>query len=160
MLIFQRDSVMLKKTKLVLLILGGVFALSACMSVQQIRDRRIASNQELFNSFNAEIQQKIRAGQVELGFNEEMVKLAWGMPDTIYTRTTDKGDATVWTYSRTRILTHTDRMTIPVRVRDTSGRSSVQYENVWVNRDTREEYAVARVEFTGGVVTALERLNM
>jgi len=45
-------------------------------------------------------------------------------------------------------------------VRDASGRSSVQYENVWVNRDTREEYAVARVEFTGGVVTALERLNM
>lgn len=69
---------MLKKIKLLLLILGGVFALSACMTVQQIRDRRIASNQELFNSFNAEIQQKIRAGQVELGRN--MPWPGWNSP--------------------------------------------------------------------------------
>ena len=151
---------MMKKTKLLLLILAAAFALSACMTAQQFRDRRIASNLEVFNSFSTEIQQKIRAGQIELGFSEEMVRLAWGIPDRIYTRTTDKGEATVWTYSRTRILTQTDRMTIPVQVRDRSGRSSVQYENVWVNRDTREEYTVARVEFTEGTVTALERLDM
>lgn len=136
------------------------FILSACMTAQQIRDSRIASSQEIFNSFSTEIQQKIRAGQIDLGFSEEMVRLAWGRPDMIYTRTTDQGEATVWTYSRTRTLTQTDRMTIPVRVRDKFGRSSIQYENVWINRDTYEEYAVARVEFTGGTVTALERLKM
>lgn len=151
---------MIKKTKLLLLILAAAFALSACMTDQQLRDRRITSSPEIFNSLNQEIQQKIRAGHIELGFSEEMVRLAWGMPDRIYTRTTDKGEATVWTYSRTRILTQTDRMTIPVRVQDKSGRSSVQYENVWINHDTQEEYAVARVEFTGGTVTALERLDM
>lgn len=150
----------MKKTRLLLLILVVACALSACMTAQQIRDRRIASSQDIFNSFSPEIQQKIRAGQIELGFSEEMVRLAWGMPDRIYTRTTDKGEATVWTYSKTRILTQTDRMTIPVQVRDKSGRSSVQYENVWVNRDTREEYTVARVEFNEGAVTALERLDM
>ena len=150
----------MKKTKLLLLILAAAFALSSCMTVQQIRDRRIASNLEIFNSFSTEIQQKIRAGQIELGFTEKMVRLAWGAPDMIYTRTTDMGDATVWTYSRTRILTQTDRMIIPVWVQDKSGRSSVQYENVWINHDTQEEYAVARVEFTGGTVTALERLDM
>ncbi len=151
---------MIKKTKLLLLVLAVAFALSACMTAQQIRDRRIASSPEIFTSFNPEIQQKIRAGQIELGFSEEMVRLAWGMPDRIYTRTTDMGEATVWTYSKTRILTQTDRMTIPVQVRDRSGRSYVQYENVWINRDTREEYTVARVEFTEGTVTALERLDM
>ena len=151
---------MIKKTKLLLLLLTAVFALSACMTAQQLRDRRIASSQEIFNSFSTEIQQKIRDGQIELGFSEEMVRLAWGMPDMTYTRTTDQGEATVWTYSKTRTLTQTDRMTIPVWVRDRSGRSSVQYENVWINRDTQEEYAVARVEFTGGIVTALERLDM
>ena len=140
--------------------LAIVFALAACMTAQQIRDRRIASSPEIFNSFTPEIQQKIRTGQIELGFSEEMVRLAWGMPDRIYTRTTDKGEATVWTYSKTQILTQTDRMTIPVQVRDKSGRSSVQYENVWINRDTQEEYTVARVEFTRGTVTALERLDM
>ncbi|MFH1020593.1 MAG: hypothetical protein V1782_08320, partial [Pseudomonadota bacterium] len=135
---------MIKKTKLLLLILTAACALSACMTAQQLRDRRIASSLEIFNSFSTEIQQQIRVGQIELGFSEEMVRLAWGLPDMMYTRTTDKGEATVWTYSRTRIQTQTDRMTIPVWVRDRSGRSSVQYENVWVNRDTREEYAVAR----------------
>lgn len=150
----------MKKIKLLLLILTAAFALSACMTAQQIRDRRINSNLEVFNSFSTEIQQKIRAGQIEIGFTEEMVRLAWGAPDMSYTRTTDKGDATVWTYSRTRILTQTDRMTIPVWVRDRSGRSIVQYENVWINRDTQEEYTVARVEFTEGTVTALERLDM
>lgn len=151
---------MIKKTKLLLLILTAACVLSACMTAQQLRDRRIASSLEIFNSFSTEIQQQIRAGQIELGFSEEMVRLAWGLPDMIYTRTTDKGEATVWTYSKTRMQTQTDRMTIPVWVRDRSGRSSVQYENVWVNRDTREEYAVARVEFTEGTVTALERLDM
>lgn len=151
---------MMEKTKLLLLILAVACALSACMTAQQIRDRRIASSPEIFSSFSPEIQQNIRAGQVELGFSEEMVRLAWGLPDRIYTRTTDKGEATVWTYAKTRIRTQTDRMTIPVQVWDKSGRSSVQYENVWVNRDTREEYTVARVEFTEGTVTALERLEM
>lgn len=151
---------MRKKTKLLFLIFAAAFALSACMTTQQIRDSRIASSQEIFNSFSTEIQQKIRAGQVDLGFSEEMVRLAWGMPDMVYTRTTAQGEATVWTYSKTRTLTQTDRMTIPVRVRDKFGRSGVQYENVWINRDTYEEYAVARVEFTGGTVTALERLKM
>lgn len=151
---------MIKKTTLLLLLLAAVFALSACMTAQQLRDRRIASSLEIFNSFSTEIQQKIRDGQIELGFSEEMVRLAWGMPDTTYTRTTDQGEATVWTYSKTRTLTQTDLMTIPVWVRDRSGRSSVQYENVWINRDTQEEYTVARVEFTGGIVTALERLDM
>lgn len=151
---------MIKKTKLLCIILAVTFALSACMTAQQLRDRRIASSPEIFNSLSQEIQQKIRAGQIELGFSEEMVRLAWGRPDRIYTRTTNNGEATVWTYSKTRILTQTDRMTIPVQVRDKSGRSSVQYENVWINRDTQEEYTVARVEFTEGTVTALERLDM
>jgi len=151
----------MERTRLLLLvILTAVFALAACVTSQQIRDRRIAANQEIFSSFSTEIQQKIRAGQVELGFSEEMVMLAWGRPHMVYTRTTGKGETTVWTYSKTRIQTQTDRMTIPVRVRDKSGRSTVQYEDVWINRDTREEYAVARVEFSEGVVTALERLDI
>jgi len=150
----------MRERKFLFILLAAVFALSACMTAQQLRESRIAASPEIFNSFSLEVQQKVRAGQIELGFSEEMVRLAWGLPDRIYTRTTDKGQATVWTYSKTRMLTRTDRMTIPVQVRDKSGRSWVQYENVWVGRDTREEYTVARVEFSEGLVTALERLDM
>jgi hypothetical protein len=150
----------MRNMKALLLLLAAACALAACMTSQQFRERRIAARQDLFNSFSTEIQGKIRAGQVELGFSEEMVMLAWGRPQIISTRTTAQGDTTVWTYTKTRIHTETERMTIPVRVRDKAGRSSVQYEDLWVNRDTQEEYAAARVEFSRGRVTALERLHM
>lgn len=134
-------------------------ALAGCMSAQHYRDRRIADSQEVFNSFSPEIREKVSQGQIDIGFNEEMVRLAWGPPDRIYIRTTDKGEATVWTYSSTRVLTQTDRMSVPVHVYDDRGHSSIVYRHVWVNRDLHEEYDVARVEFVQGAVTAIERME-
>uniref|UniRef100_UPI003F4AC00C hypothetical protein n=1 Tax=Sedimenticola selenatireducens TaxID=191960 RepID=UPI003F4AC00C len=46
--------------------------LAACASVQERRDRRIAENLELFDSFPEEIQIQIRQGSVEVGFTRDM----------------------------------------------------------------------------------------
>ncbi len=143
--------------KLLFLLAATAFALVACATAQQIRDRRIAASQEIFDSFSPEIQEKIQSGRIELGFTEEMVRLAWGSPAEIYSRATEQGEAVVWTYSRTMIHTETERMTVPVRVYGRSGRSYIDYQDVWINRDTRQEYAVARVEFTAGRVSSVER---
>lgn len=151
---------MIKKLLAPLLSFLLLFALASCITSQQLRDRRIAANPETFNSFSPEIREKVRVGQIEMGFTEEMVRLAWGNPHQIYARTTEKGNAVVWTYSRTRTMTQTDRMTVPVRVYDRAGRSSIQYQNVWINRDTQQDYTVARVEFIGGMVSAIERLDL
>jgi hypothetical protein len=147
----------IKKLLLLGLIIG--IALSGCMSAQYLRDRRIAENIELFNSYTPDIQEQIRLGQVNLGFSEDMVGLAWGAPDRMYVRTTERGEETVWIYSSRRLLTQTDRMSVPVRVYDDRGRSTVVYRNIWVNRDLQEEYDVARVEFLLGIVTAIERMD-
>ena len=145
--------------KLLLLGLLISIALSSCMSAQYLRDRRIAENIELFTSYTPDIQEQIRLGQINLGFSEDMVGLAWGAPARRYVRTTERGEETVWIYSSRRLLTQTDRMSVPVRVYDDRGRSTVVYRNIWVNRDLQEEYDVARVEFLLGIVTAIERMD-
>ena len=101
----------------------------------------------------------MRLGQIDLGFSQDMVRLAWGSPDRIYIRTTRDKVATVWTYTGMKTYTQTERMSIPVHVTDSTGKRRTEYGSVWVNRDTEEEYAVARVEFTQGVITAIEQLE-
>lgn len=132
--------------------------LSGCVSAQQMRQMRIRDNQELFNTFSTENQEKIQAGQIDIGFSQDMVNMAWGAPDRIYMRTTAAGTATVWSYTIFQPYIHSERMSIPVRFIDHQGRRRIEYHNVWVNRDTGEEYAVARVEFVEEVVSAIEQL--
>lgn len=135
-----------------------ICVLAGCVSVQQIREMRIRDNQELFNTFSPAIQEKIRTGQIDIGFNEEMVHMAWGAPDRVYMRTTQQGTATVWSYSIYQPRIRSERMSIPVRYIDRQGRRRTEYQNVWINRDTGEEYTAARVEFMDGNVSAIEQL--
>lgn len=44
-------------------------------------ESRIAENPELFASFPADVQEKVRQGQIEVGFTKGMVTLAQGPPD-------------------------------------------------------------------------------
>lgn len=104
--------------KLLLIIVIVCCVLSGCMSAQYYRDRRISENRDLFNSFSPEIREKISLGRIDIGYNEDMVRIAWGAPDHIYIRTTEKGQSTVWIYSATRLLSRTDRVSVPVPVYD------------------------------------------
>ena len=72
-----------------------VALLSACSSP----DSRIDSNRAVFDKFPAEVQAKIRAGKVDIGFTPEMVKLALGEPSRQLTRKTDAGEAIIWMYA-------------------------------------------------------------
>jgi hypothetical protein len=135
-----------------------LFVITACVSAQQMREIRIRDNQELFNTFTTDNQEKVQTGQIDIGFNQDMVEMAWGAPDRIYMRTTAVGTATVWSYTIFQPRIHSERMSIPVRFIDHQGRRRIEYHNVWVNRDTGEEYAVARVEFIEDVVSAIEQL--
>ena len=59
---------------------------------------RIAQNRSTFDTWPAEVQAKVRAGQVGVGFSEEQVLMALGEPDRIIARTTEQGTAIVWAY--------------------------------------------------------------
>jgi hypothetical protein len=77
----------------ILVVLLSVF-LTACSTV----DSRVKDNQAAFDALPPETQQKIRAGKVEVGYTPQMVTMALGKPDRVYTRTTEKGTSEVWAY--------------------------------------------------------------
>ncbi len=60
---------------------------------------RIEKNQALFDSYPADVQAMIRAGKVDLGFDQEMVRFAPGKPDETVTEVTDEGETLMWGYT-------------------------------------------------------------
>jgi len=72
----------------------GLAFLSACSTPQT----RIESSRTVFEKFPAEIQAKIRAGQIDVGFTPEMVRIALGEPARQLTIKTEAGEAEVWVY--------------------------------------------------------------
>lgn len=111
---------------------------------------RISHNRNEFNSYPAEVQAKIRAGDVAIGFTAPQVKMALGEPDRIYTRTTAKGSSEVWVYRGKRN---------PISVgfgfgMFTGGASAV---GAGVSTESFDPEDTMRVVFADGRVSALER---
>ena len=75
--------------------LGAILLLVACASTPA---SRIADQREVFAHYPSAVQQKIRAGQIEVGFTAEMVRLAVGEPSRKFTRQSESGDSEVWIY--------------------------------------------------------------
>jgi hypothetical protein len=73
----------------------SLLALAGCATTPA---DRIAENRSTFDAWPAEVQAKVRAGQVNVGFTEEQVRVALGDPDRVVTRTTEKGVTMVWAY--------------------------------------------------------------
>jgi hypothetical protein len=69
-------------------------ALAACAGPRS----RIKKHQADFDSYPPAVQQKIRAGQVDVGFTDQQVSLALGRPDRVYSRKTATSQQEVWAY--------------------------------------------------------------
>jgi hypothetical protein len=80
------------------LCLASVVFLAACSSTPE---ERIAKNQALFDEYPPTVRQKIRAGQVDVGFTPEMVRLAFGEPTRQFNRQTEAGMVELWIYHDT-----------------------------------------------------------
>ncbi len=59
---------------------------------------RIASQQAAFDSWPAEVRNKVRAGEIALGFTPEQVRVALGKPNRVLMRSTSTGESEVWVY--------------------------------------------------------------
>lgn len=71
-----------------------VALLAACSTTAS----RISEQQGVFDSYPAEVREKIRAGQVAIGFSPEQARMALGEPSRIYSRQTGQGEAEIWSY--------------------------------------------------------------
>jgi hypothetical protein len=75
----------------------AILAFAGCSSTPQ---ERISQNRPLYESFPSDVQQKVSAGQVDVGFTPDMVMLALGKPDRKYLRAEAAGSSEVWVYTK------------------------------------------------------------
>jgi hypothetical protein len=128
-----------------LLIMTYALLVAGCSSV----DSRVKSHEAAFNSWPADVQEKVRAGKVEMGFTPEMVEVALGEPHRRASRTTDRGQADVWVYSD-----KSPRFSIGLGLGSVRGSTGVG-GGVTVGDNFRDDEAM-RVIFENGRVTAIE----
>jgi outer membrane protein assembly factor BamE (lipoprotein component of BamABCDE complex) len=69
-------------------------ALAGCATPEA----RIQKNPEIFARLTSTQQDMIKKGQVGVGFDQEMVRLALGDADRVLSRTDAKGTSEVWSY--------------------------------------------------------------
>lgn len=83
-------------TRLAALLLAA--AIAGCATP----DSRIRDQQAAFDRYPPEVQQKIRAGQIDVGYTADMVRMALGEPDQRLERTTAEGASEIWAYRDSR----------------------------------------------------------
>jgi hypothetical protein len=86
----------MKVPRLLSLLVGCAALLAAGCSTPETRIRK---NPEAFNRLSVEEQELIVQGKVAIGFDEEMVRLALGDPDRVWTRTDSEGVSEAWSYT-------------------------------------------------------------
>jgi hypothetical protein len=111
---------------------------------------RIEKQKAAFDSWPADVQQKVSAGQVAVGFTPEMVRVALGEPDRVSTRTTEKGQGEVWSYTDRR-----PRLSFGLGVGTARG-GSAYGGGVSVGNDRWRDDEALRVIFASGQVSAIE----
>lgn len=116
---------------------------------------RIERNRGFFESLPLATQARIRGGQTELGFTMDETRLALGEPSRKIVRRDGGGTSEVWVYTASEQRFEHGRVDF-VGLPDGRGGRFTGGGNVNVLMDREEE--VGRVEFRGGVVTAIERV--
>jgi hypothetical protein len=111
---------------------------------------RISRNAAAFAEWPAAVQEKVRAGQIDLGFTPEQVRTALGQPDRVTTRTTNDGTSEVWAY-RSRA----PRFSVGVGVGTSHGSTGIG-GGVGVGTGGERSDDAMRVVFAGGKVSAIE----
>ena len=129
------------------LLAGAALVLLAACSTP---DTRIADHRAEFDKFPAEVQQKIRAGQVDVGFTPEMVRLALGEPDRVFSHQSATDASELWVYRDNR-----PRFSFGLGIGSAGGHSATSL-GVAGSSGGRGPDEKVRVEFRQGRVTAVD----
>lgn len=144
----------MKKRSCVLSVVIGML-LGGCT---QTPSRRIERHQDLFDSLPVEAQARIRGGQIDLGFTPDMVRIALGEPQRALVRRTVAGEQTIWLYVDSIRRYERQRADIDgISLAGSGGRRAVG-GSAWINVMQEREYVRTRVEFSHGIVTAIEEM--
>jgi hypothetical protein len=76
------------------LVAAAAILIAACSTPAS----RISDRQSAFDGYPIEVQNRIRSGDIGVGFYPEQVEMALGKPDRVYSRQTEAGTSEVWAY--------------------------------------------------------------
>jgi len=133
---------------LVLLFLAG------CASTPA---KRIQKSQNLFDTFPVATQARIRGGEIDLGFTEDMVRIALGDPQRKMIRRTATTQQLVWLYLD--VIQRYERQHADIEglsLYGPNGGGSIG-GSAWFNVLQEREYLKVRAEFLNGRVVAIEK---
>ena len=147
----------MKIPRLALIFLSVVLA--GCITPEAQRERRIAENIELFYEFPEEVREAVRRGEVEIGFDEDMVRLAVGSPDRVSRRKNADGELVNWQYFEVVKHSEYEWVRMPVPYTDEKGRSRVRDESFLVDREYKDLELKMEVDFSKGKVVAFETIS-
>jgi len=138
----------MKKKLSILITCTALAVLAGCVTPAA----RINRSPEVFAKLSTTDQQLIREGKVAVGFTPEMVRLALGEPDRVFTRTDASGVNEAWSYT----TYETDDGVVLYRGyyhRDWCDPFYYPYYMSSPSRRTREYF---KVVFSAGVVALIE----
>ena len=138
--------------------MGVLFA--GCASI----DRRIEKHQVYFDQLEAEDQAKIRQGQIDIGFEKQMVEIAMGRPAAVKTRRTAEASSDIWIYNgvRTEFVYSHSNFHYGHGVTPIGHGGAVRYGHgdLYCAPIARpKSYETARIIFEEGQVSEVEQLN-
>ena len=123
-----------------------LLSFAGCSSVSS----RISKNRAEYETWPMEVREKVAAGQVDIGFTPDQVRMALGDPERIATRTTADGQSEAWIYRK-----DSPRIGIGFGIGSYSSSSAVGVgvsSGGWPLRPDESK----RVVFEGGKVSAVE----
>ncbi len=80
--------------------------LSSCASNATLRERRITSNPDAYETLSEADKALVSSGKVREGFSKEMVFLSWGRPDDIRQGSKKGVPYETWTYTGSQPVSH------------------------------------------------------
>ena len=132
-----------------LLLSGLCLALVGCASTPA---ERIARDRTAFAAWPPDVQARVQAGEVALGFTPPQVQMALGKPDHTFTRTTERGTEEVWGYRDRK-----PRISVGIGVIGGGGNTRVGGSTVVTSGGPYYD-DVLRVVFEEGRVSAVEKV--
>ena len=138
--------------KYISMVLVGVVALIAAGCASSPGDR-IEKNSALVATWPADVQTKVRAGEIAVGFTPDQVRVALGDPDRTLSRTEAVGAHELWIY-----FDHSPKFSIGIGVGGGGGGTRVG-GGVGVSNAGRGDPERLRVIFEAGRVSAIEQVK-
>jgi hypothetical protein len=133
---------------------------SGCVIFTPPVERRISKNQENFDSYPLAIREKLRLGQIDLGYKQEMVGIALGHPDKSYRRRDAKGETIIWVYlDETVRRRHHWNVGVDLPAFNSAGGRILRRELLDLELDEYHQEIRHRVEFVDDEVSAWEQLD-